>query len=152
MEIGCGFGYLTDAINNIGMPCLGIDASPTAIQKAKNLFPASEFVCANADDFDLFKKFDAQIFIFAEITWYILDDIQAILQKLRDHGRSVQKDIYIIHALTVYPEGVQQYGRDKFTNFEELKSFLNLNYIEMAEFQTNNGGQTSTCTLLFAKL
>ena len=68
VEIGCGFGYLTDAINNIGMPCLGIDASPTAIQKAKNLFPASEFVCANADDFDLFKKFDAQIFIFAEIT------------------------------------------------------------------------------------
>lgn len=52
VEIGCGFGHLTESLRNNGFEVIGTDVSKTAIQKASALYPKAQFKQLNFNDFD----------------------------------------------------------------------------------------------------
>lgn len=129
IELGCGFGCYTEMIRNEGFNILGIDGSATAINKAKQMHVNCNFRQADILDFHIYRDYKPDAIIMAEITWYILDKLDSFLNFLRTE----LPDIYLIHLLTTYPQGIQKYGVDKFTNLEEIMTYFGMNYIEFGK-------------------
>jgi SAM-dependent methyltransferase len=129
MELGCGFGHYTAKIAALGVQALGVDISPTAIAKAKTLHPACQFAAGDILDFDLYRQFRPDVIVMAEITWYVLNSLDEFLQFLHDE----MPEAHLIHLLNTYPPGVQQYGKEKFTNLTEIMAYFGLNYSEWGE-------------------
>lgn len=129
IEVGCGFGHYTKRISDLGVDVLGVDISETAINKAKSLHREVGFSVGDFLDFDLYCEYRPDVIVMAEITWYILDKIDDFLRLLRER----LPNTFLIHLLTTYPAGVQQYGRDKFTNLDEIKRYFDMQYLEWGE-------------------
>jgi len=129
IELGCGLGHYTKKISDLGVETLGIDISKTAIQKAKTTYPKCNFAVGDILDFELIKQFKPDIIIMAEITWYILDKLDSFIEFIKNEMPNVK----IIHLLTTYPDGTQNYGKDKFTNLSEIMNYFDSEYIEWGE-------------------
>lgn len=129
IELGCGFGFLTKSIYDLGVESTGIDISPTAIRKAKLMHPECNFLCGDITDFNLFQNIDFECIIMPEITWYVLPQLESFLSYMKSHHSNAM----LIHILSTYPPGVQQYGCDKFTNLQEILAYFDLNYEEYGE-------------------
>jgi SAM-dependent methyltransferase len=136
VELGCGFGHLTESLRKNGFDALGTDISKTAIQKASNLYPESRFKQLSFNDFDNLFSLKPSILIMAEITWYILDDLDQFLVRLNEYAKKSQEPVFLIHLLATYEPGVQKYGADKFTNLEEIIKYFNLEYLEYGFVKT----------------
>lgn len=130
VELGCGFGYLTETLRTLGLNSIGIDISSIAINKARTLHPDSNFRIDQYNNFDFFYRFKPNVFICAEITWYVLDTIDQFILDLKKYARSQLHPTYLIHLLSTYPEGVQKYGRHFFTDYSEILKYFDLEYIE----------------------
>ena len=152
VEVGCGFGALTKALKDLNFNSLGVDVSQNCITKARTRFPDCNFLTCGAAEVKKYTLHSPQIFIFAEITWYILDDLDKVMKSLKEYASVLGKPVYLIHALSMYPRGVQRYGVDKFHDLETLKVFFNLEYLECASFDVFQKDTKSTCTLFLAKL
>ena len=87
LEVGCGFGFLTDQITKLGFETLGTDISPTAIDKAVRINPNSNFKVAPYNDFGIIKDFNQDIIIMSEITWYILDSLDEFLFNIKSFAK-----------------------------------------------------------------
>ena len=90
LEAGCGLGYFTEFLSSSCKEThiCGMDISPTAIKKAKSLHPGLDFFCGDLKNIDniLPKHSDngcVDAVIFPEIMWYILEDLNDILSKIR---------------------------------------------------------------------
>lgn len=124
VEIGCGLGKFTDMIKK-QLPYLrieGIDVSKTAIDKARKSYPDIPF--ESVDLLTYCKKSaplkgETNAFIFAEIMWYILNDLNEII----DIMSTKYKGTFVIINQVFY-KGQQQYGTDFFTNLDELERYL----------------------------
>ncbi len=136
VELGCGFGHLTESLRKNGFDALGTDISKTAIKKASNLYPESRFKQLSFNDFDNLFSLKPSILIMAEITWYILDDLDQFLVRLNEYAKQSQEPVLLIHLLATYEPGVQKYGADKFTNLEEIIKYFNLEYLEYGFVKT----------------
>jgi SAM-dependent methyltransferase len=139
LELGCGFGHLTDKLRQDGFSAVGADISKTAIDKAQEINPSSVFIHASIADFDVLAAFSPDVFLMAEITWYILDDLDSFLSRCREYASSRQRPTYLIHLLTTYAPGVQKYGREKFTNLDEILRYFKLSTIESGYIKTPRG-------------
>jgi SAM-dependent methyltransferase len=129
LEIGCGLGYFTKKIHDLGVTALGIDISETAIQKAKNNFQDVDFIAADILDFSVYQNFKPDMVIMGEITWYILEKLDAFI----DFFKKNLPQAYLVHLLNIYPPDVQKYGNKKFTNLKEILSYFHANYLEYGE-------------------
>ena len=129
-EVGCGFGHITAELTNDGICCVGSDISPTAIEKAKALNKNCDFVVANFDDFDFYASKKINVFLMAEVTLYVLPQLEKFLQNLQKHRADIDEPIYLIHLLTTYADGVQKYGSEYFTDLDGILSYFGLNYLE----------------------
>lgn len=136
LELGCGFGHLTDRLRQGGFAAVGIDISQTAIEKARASNPHSVFIKGSISDFNLLTKFDPDVFILAEVTWYILDELDAFLSHLRDYAKKRDRPTFLIHLLTTYAPSIQKYGKDRFTNLDEILSYFNLEIVESGHIRT----------------
>ena len=135
LELGCGLGYFTDRIrSSLPKDCnvMGIDVSSTAISTAKRLFPDCKFKTADILDFDVYRKFKPDIILMPQITWYVLEKLKSFL----DFLKSEFIDTILIHNLIVYPKGIQKYGKEYFTNIDEILKFFDMNYQEYGSFYT----------------
>jgi hypothetical protein len=65
----------------------------------------------------------------AEITWYVLNQLQAFLEFLRTE----LPQTYVLHLLSTYPPGVQKYGADYFTDLPGIKRYFGMKYLESGE-------------------
>ena len=83
----------------------------------------------------------------AEITWYILGKLEPFIKQLKERF----KGSYLIHLLTTYPDGVQKYGKDYFSNLKEILNYFSLNYIEFGEITYSSLGDCNR-TYFLAKL
>lgn len=128
VELGCGLGHYTNEIAEAKFHVLGVDISPTAIEKARNAFPSCTFQVGDILDFEIYDRFEPDAIIMAEITWYVLEKLDRFLDYLRKHP-----SIYLIHMLTTYPKGVQKYGGSRFTNLEEMMHYFSMHYLEFGE-------------------
>lgn len=77
LEIGCGTGELLNKIS--GRYKTGIDFSANMIEEAKSQFPDIEFMCMEAEQIDIDRKYD--VIILSNLTGYLLD-IQSVFEEL----------------------------------------------------------------------
>ncbi len=78
LEIGCGLG---DTLSGLKGSCkVGIDFSPTMIQKAKELNPGIDFYEMSAEDIQLDQQFD--VIVLSNVVGY-LDSVQDVLLPLK---------------------------------------------------------------------
>jgi len=136
VELGCGFGHLTESLRKSNFDVIGTDVSKTAIDKASKLYPDAKFKQLNFNDFDELFSLQPNILIMAEITWYILEDLDEFLIRLKQYSKQSKTPVFLIHLLATYEPGVQKYGADKFTNLEEIIRYFNLEYLEYGFVKT----------------
>lgn len=116
-----------------------MDISSTAIEKAKKSYPDLDFFVGNIAEYrEGFKQFDACLF--AEIMWYILDDLDTIIQNMQKY---FQGRIVIVNQ-AFYKPGVQQYGKEYFTNLDEMCEYLPWSCIEKIVEQDLETGSIET--------
>lgn len=130
IELGCGFGHMTEQLRHLDFSAVGIDISQTAIDKARVINPSSVFYKSALNNFKLLSDLDADIFLMPELTWYILDELDAFIDNLKHYSWSRERPVFLIHILTTYPCGVQEYGKDKFTNLKEILAYFDMKYLE----------------------
>jgi SAM-dependent methyltransferase len=136
VELGCGFGHLTESLRINNFEAVGTDVSKTAIQKAQELYPNAQFKQLNFNDFDNLFSLKPNILIMAEITWYVLDDLDKFLVSIKQYAKQSREPVFLIHLLATYEPGVQKYGADKFTNLDEIIRYFNLEYLEYGFVKT----------------
>jgi SAM-dependent methyltransferase len=138
LEIGCGFGHLSRLLQKKNFSYVGVDISKTAICKARQLNESAVFIETGIDQFNKITQFDPDILILSEITWYVLDEIDAFIKNIRNYRSERGRPVFIIHLLQTYAPGVQKYGSEKFTNLSEILDYFKFNYLESGLIQTVN--------------
>ncbi len=92
-------------------------------------FPELTFFVGDLLDDNPIVKFAPDVLVLAEITWYVLESLPSFKRLLIDKcGGSA-----ILHILTVYPLGQQRYGKEYFTNLDEIMKFWS-DTVEMKEW------------------
>ncbi len=129
IEFGCGLGDFTQRISEVSEQTLGVDISLTAIKKAESKHLGVDFKVSSFPDLALLRQFKPDCIVMAEITWFILDELDLFIAFLR----SELPHTLLIHMLTVYKEGEQKYGTDKFSSLEQIKQYFDMNYYECGE-------------------
>ena len=130
LEIGCGFGHMTEALRLYGFSSVGVDISGEAVKQARLRHPESVFFQRSISEARLLEEFNPDIIIMSEVTWYMLDELKAFLDRLTQFAEDRSTDTWLIHLLNTYPPGVQKYGRDFFTDLDGILAYFNLEYIE----------------------
>ena len=136
IELGCGLGYFTNKIRQIGVDVLGVDISKTAIEKARKKYPQCKFYIGDIMDKKIYLEFKPDVIVMSEVTWYILDKIDDFIVFLKEK----MKETYLIHLLTVYPKGIQKYGKDKFTDLKEIMRYFNMEYLFWGDIHSYEHG------------
>jgi hypothetical protein len=80
------------------------------------------------------------IIIMAELTWYMLDFLDDFIVNLKSYAK--YKQVYLIHLLTTYDDGVQKYGKDKFSDLNGILKYFDMNYLEYGYIQSGNSQGT----------
>jgi SAM-dependent methyltransferase len=122
LEVGCGFGYVSSKLHkelsgNVNIT--GMDISPTAISKAKALFPSLEFIVGDirSEYLNVGKKYD--IVLMVEILWYILERLPQVFANidvlLKDKG-------FLIFS-NGFPRE-QKYGKEIIDGFDGLVRYV----------------------------
>ncbi len=92
LDLGCGSGYLTNAIREEGAEVLGVDSSAEMIEKAKQNYPQTNFKVADATDLGYNASFNA-VFSNAVLHWINADNqpkmMDAVFMALKPGGRFV---------------------------------------------------------------
>lgn len=90
LDLGCGTGYLTHQIKQLGGLVAGADASPEMIEKARDSYPDINFVVATGAGFHFDEPFDA-VFSNAALHWMKDADatIRNVYNNLKQGGRFV---------------------------------------------------------------
>ena len=141
VEFGCGLGYYTNLLHkSTGIKIIGIDISPTAIDKAKKLWPDLDFAVDKIQNLKNYSKYEA--ILFAEITWYILTDLDDIFKQMLCNFNGK----YFLHNLVFY-KGQQKYGTQFFTNLKEFIDYVPFKLIGCAEATTVDSDSIETSTI-----
>jgi SAM-dependent methyltransferase len=86
LDVGCGEGSFTRYLVGQARHVVGIDASQTAIERARRLVPKAAFWCGMLESFNAPETFDVVLAI--EVLYYV-PDVKIALDKLLALGRTV---------------------------------------------------------------
>ncbi len=127
LEIGCGYPQISNQLLKNGFKVYGTDISETVIRKSKKKYPKlkNNLFVSNFLNFSFYEKLNPDIIILSDITWYILPE----LKKFIKWYRSLKKEVYLIHSLSVFGKKKQKYGKEYFYDLESIKSFFKLKYL-----------------------
>lgn len=120
VEVGCGLGKITNMLNEACADAVitGVDVSETAINKAQKMYPQIKFKAANVRDIsEEWSEYDG--IIFSDIMWYILQDLEVVIQKLKENCAGK-----ILMIKQVFYKGQQRYGTEYFTTQDEMINYL----------------------------
>ena len=78
---------------------------------------------AGLSEFDQIIDFKPDILLMAELTWYVLDELDVFISKLKAYSEQRNKPTYLIQILTTYVTGVQKYGGEVY-KFRRNKKLL----------------------------
>lgn len=129
LEIGTGLGYALDFFaKKWPASYTGVDISPTAINKAKTLFPNYTFnvgdICKRFSPSKVGTKFDC--IILNQLLWYVLDDLDTVLgncvRLLSDNGIFIISNAFARQQM-YGNEIINGFGGavDRFEQFSQLK-------------------------------
>ncbi|HLM61077.1 MAG TPA: class I SAM-dependent methyltransferase [Pyrinomonadaceae bacterium] len=82
LELGCGCGVPVAQILSKDFPVIGVDISPVQIERARNLVPRAEFVCADMTEIDFPADSFAAIVSLYAIIHVPLDEQRTLFAKL----------------------------------------------------------------------
>lgn len=126
LEVGCGLGYVssklyTELSGNVNVT--GMDVSPTAIKKAKTLFPSLEFIIGDirSECLKVERKYD--IVLMVEVLWYILERLPQVFTNIN----SLLKSKGILIFSNGFPRE-QKYGKEIIDGFDGLVRYVCSNY------------------------
>ncbi len=90
LDLGCGTGHLTQQMHVLGADVIGLDASPSMVEQAQQLFPEVSFVVGDAARLSYNETFDA-VFSNATLHWILNQDglMQGVYRSLKPGGRFV---------------------------------------------------------------
>lgn len=89
----------------------------------------------------------------SELTWYVLDELEEFLEKLKAYSRARKKPTYLVYLLTTYAQGEQKYGTEYFTDLEGILSYFGLTYLEYGQvFSAKPNHTHSHGTYFIAKI
>ena len=141
VECGSGLGSFSRLITNeTGARVTGIDISETAVCKARAQHPDLRFEVDTVDNLARYRDNDAVLF--AEITWYVLDKFDEILDLMRREFRGK----YFLHNLVFY-KGHQRYGREYFTTLDEFVARVPFQLVARMEATTEEMDTIETSTV-----
>src|SRR5262249_49074402 len=86
LDVGCGEGSFTRYLTGQAQTVVGIDASTTAVHRARQLVPRAAFHCSTLESFDSRERFD--IVLAVEVLYYV-PSVTTALEKLLSIGRTV---------------------------------------------------------------
>ena len=86
LDVGCGEGALTRYLVGCATEVVGIDASPTAITRARRLVPRATFHSCTLEAFSAGRVFDVVLAV--EVLYYV-KSIDVAIERLLTLGRSV---------------------------------------------------------------
>ena len=141
VEVGCGLGHYAERIANLRLETVGIDISSTAIEVARSRHSHAHFVVGGIDQHDIFRHHSPDVVVLAEVTWYVLDHLRGFL----DFMRAELPNTYLLHLLSTYPPGVQQYGTEFFTDLDGIKRYFGMLWLESGAVHLD--GRTRTWLL-----
>ena len=128
IELGCGLGGFTKKLAEVAGIALGTDISQTAVEKARGRVPGASFQCADVLDLDVYRQFRPDCIVLSEITWYVLEQ----LHQFKDFLRKEMSGCGFLHLLMTYRDGEQKYGKEYFTNLDEIMAYWNC--VEFSEW------------------
>jgi len=146
IEIGCGYPQISQLLFENGFDAYGADISSTVINKSKKMFPElnNNLYVNKFEETQLYENLNPDIFIMSDISWYVLNQLNLIL----DYLKGKQKGKFFIHSLAVYDDNVQKYGREYFYDLETILKYFGLQYINYGFLK----GKESNHTFFLAKL
>ena len=74
----------------------------------------------------------------AEITWYVLPKLRQFLDNLIEYKKNYKKPIYLIHLLATYSKETQKYGKEYFSDLDEILQYFNLDFVEYGNIHGGN--------------
>jgi cyclopropane fatty-acyl-phospholipid synthase-like methyltransferase len=86
LDVGCGEGIFTKYLTGFAREVVGIDVSPTAIQRAKMRVARASFHSAALEDFQAERRFDLVIAV--EMLYYV-ESVDTALEKLQALGKTL---------------------------------------------------------------
>lgn len=112
VEVGCGEGHALNylATINDSRSFVGVDISPTAIERAKKLYPHLSFAVKDIT----YEKVDAPIVILNECLWYVMHKMDEVMA-------NIQADTILISQGFLRE---QRYGREFIDGWEGLLRYL----------------------------
>jgi SAM-dependent methyltransferase len=123
LEVGCGLGYVTNLLSVVfpDRRVDGVDVSPTAIERARVLFPAVQFrqgdIATLTWDAPEWHAYD--VVILSQILWYVMAKMPVVvhscLTMLRPAGHLVIQTAHL---------DVQEYGRELMDGFAGLVRYM----------------------------
>jgi SAM-dependent methyltransferase len=122
LEVGCGLGYVSSKLHTElsgNANVTGIDISPTAIEKAKALFPSLEFIVGDirSECLNVGKKYD--IVIMVEVLWYILEKLPQVFANI---DALLKNKGFLVFSNGFPPE--QKYGKEIIDGFDGLVRYI----------------------------
>ncbi len=122
-DVGSGLGYFADRlhselVNDEGMPpaVTGIDISPTAVRKARRLFPGVRFVAADLTRTQPLPKERFDLVVVKEVLWYVCHRLAAFL----GHAGAMVNDGGFLYISQSFPESAPWVGQDVIGSPERL--------------------------------
>lgn len=141
VECGAGLGNFTQLLTEeTGARVTGIDISETAVHKARARYPNLRFEVDTVANLSRYR--DHEAVLFAEITWYLLDQFDSVLETLRDHFSGK----YFLHNLVFY-KSAQRYGREYFTTLDEFIARVPFELVARTEGTTKTMDTIETSTV-----
>mgnify|MGYP000288189991 CR=1 FL=1 len=88
MEVGCGHGHVSGALRRlVASVVVGVDVSPTALVRARELYPDCGFECADLTQpgLDLGQQHD--VVLWGQCLWYLMHEMGVALENSMAHLR-----------------------------------------------------------------
>ncbi len=122
LEVGCGQGYVLSKLHmelSGDVNVTGMDISPTAIKKARTLFPSLEFIIGDicSEYLKVGRKYD--IVLMVEVLWYILEKLPHVFTNID----SLLKNGGFLVFSNGFPRE-QKYGREIIDGFDGLVRYV----------------------------
>jgi len=156
LEVGCGYGYLTYALNKAGHNTTGIDISKNAINYAKLNFKKN-YILTDLKNYNSKKKFD--LIIATELIEHLKDPCEFIstcLKKLKPKGQILlttpNKDYYgkhIVWKTDLPPIHITWLSKN---SFRYISKKYNLNHKFIKNIKYINTNHNKLADLLYSKL
>ena len=84
LEIGCGFGKVSNDLATLKFKSFGTDISNTAIIKARKKGTA-KFYQSNFLNEKLYNKINPDILILSEVSWYVLPELKKFIKYINQN-------------------------------------------------------------------